>query len=213
VTDPPAKPVTLVDLGLGNVRSVVRALEASGGRVEVTDDPARVRRASRLVVPGQGAFRDAARALTPALRDALGGRLDDGAAYLGICLGMQVLFEGSDESPGDPGLARFPGRVVRLPEGRVDPDGRPRKVPHMGWNQVRGDHAYLPREAWFYFTHSYVCQPADPALVVASVDYGDPLCAAVGRGPVFGCQFHPEKSQRAGRDVLRRFIAGETAAG
>jgi len=204
--DAPPSRVTLVDLGLGNVGSVVRAVERSGGAVTVTREPRVLAAADRLLVPGQGAFRDAAAALRGGLGEALRERLAAGVPYLGICLGMQVLFAESEESPGDPGLDVFPGRVRRLSGDRVDAEGRRLKVPHMGWNQVSGDHPLLPPSAWFYFTHSYVCVPEDPDLTVGRVAYGEPLCAAIARGAVFGCQFHPEKSQEAGRVLLRRFL-------
>lgn len=191
--------VTVVDLGLGNIRSVVRGFERLDVAVERTSDPERVSDASRLVVPGQGAFRDGAAALRSPLGDAIRGALTNGKPFLGICLGMQLLFEGSDECPAEPGLGFFSGRVARL-AGRG-------KVPHMGWNQVEGEHPFFDQGSWFYFVHSYVCEPEDASTIVATTDYEGSFCSAVAKGAVFACQFHPEKSQRAGVDLMKRFLS------
>lgn len=202
--------ITLVDLGMGNVRSVLRALTRAGTEATLTKDPADIARATRLVVPGQGHFGDGARALSSPLGDALRRALDEGVPYLGICLGLQLLFESSDEAPGLAGLGVLPGSVRRLEDGRHI-EGRPRKIPHMGWNQVSARHPLVNDRDWYYFVHSFHAVPSDPAQVVATADYGEPVCAAVARGPVFACQFHPEKSGAAGLALLRRFAssAGE----
>lgn len=122
---------------------------------------------------------------------------------------MQLLFATSDEAPGECGLGVFAGHVARIAGDVRDVESGARlKVPHMGWNEVTGRHPILPSTGWFYFVHSYVCVPEDDALTVATADYGVPLCAAVARGPLFACQFHPEKSQDAGARVLERFLAG-----
>jgi glutamine amidotransferase len=169
------------------------------------------------VVPGQGAFRDCARALAgpEGLGEALREQLVRGTPYLGLCLGMQVLFGGSDEAPGCAGLGWFAGHVARLPQGMRDPEtGERLKVPHMGWNEVRraaqpaGAHPGLPERAWFYFVHSFHCVPDDPALVAATCSYGLELCVAVARDHVLAVQFHPEKSQDAGARVLEWFVRG-----
>lgn len=200
--------VVVVDLGLGNLASVVRGLGRAGaGAVEVTADPATVEAAPRLVVPGQGAFRDAAAALDGPLGEAVRAQLARDTPYLGICLGMQVLFEASDEAPGRPGLGWLPGRVTRFPRGLRDGAGRRLKVPHIGWNAVRSSDVVVGDDRWFYFTHSYRCEPADPGVVVGEASYGAPFCAVVRRGRALGCQFHPEKSQGAGRAMLRGFLA------
>lgn len=207
--------IAVVDAGLGNLRSVVRALGAAAARDEVrlVSDPQSVRDAARIVVPGQGAFGDCARALRP--DEPLGKSLVDsiraGKPYLGICLGLQVLFESSDESPGHPGLGIFEGQVVRLPSHAQDTDGRRLKVPHIGWSQVafRGHHPVLGAtlEPWFYFVHSFHAVPQDEDLVAGVCAFGTmPLTAAVARDNVIGVQFHPEKSQRAGLQLLAAFL-------
>ena len=198
--------VSILDLGLGNLRSVARAFERAGGEAAIVSGADAVRAADALVVPGQGAFRDAARALDGGLGDAVREHIASGRPYLGLCLGMQVLFDSSDESPGDPGLGLWRGRVVRFADDLRGPDGERLKVPHMGWNVVDGSHAILPPRDWFYFVHSYYCVPEDPSLVVGAADYGARFCAAVARDNVFACQFHPEKSQHAGERVLARFL-------
>jgi glutamine amidotransferase len=207
--------IAVVDAGLGNLRSVAKALEATGTLqpVRVTADPAIVRQASRVVVPGQGAFGDCASALGPeaplgrAIIDCIRG----GKPYLGICLGMQVLFQESEEAPGHPGLGLFRGRVRRLPSGTNDQDGRRLKVPHIGWSRiaVRGTHPVLDvptADNWFYFVHSYHAQPEDETLIAAITTFGSlPVTAAVARDNVVAVQYHPEKSQGAGLELLRQF--------
>jgi glutamine amidotransferase len=210
--------LVLVDLGLGNLRSVEKALEhAAGAAPLVTADPARIGAARRLVVPGQGAYRDGVAALERdggALRAALGEALARGVPYLGICLGLQLLLEGSDEAPGAPGLGVVKGHVRRLPDDLVAIESgaeKRLKVPHMGWNEVvrvATDDAALPARDWFYFVHSYHAVPDDPADVAATAEYGGlALTAALRRGPLLATQFHPEKSQRAGLALLTRFLA------
>lgn len=200
--------VTIVDLGLGNLRSVARAFERAGAEAAITSDPQTVRAAPRLVVPGQGAFRDAARALEGGLGGALREAIDAGRPYLGICLGMQTLFERSEEAPGAPGLGVLAGEVRRFAEPLHDPrTGARLKVPHMGWNEIEGRHELLPDRGWFYFVHSYYCAPRDDALTVATADYGGAFCAAVARGSVFACQFHPEKSHDEGARLVERFLS------
>lgn len=200
--------VTVVDLGLGNLHSVHQALLRAGATPVITRDPAQVREASRLVVPGQGAFREGSAALDGALGDALRGYLESERPYLGICLGMQLLFEGSDEAPGSPGLGVFAGYVRRFRRNLADADGRRLKVPHMGWAPLAltRPSALLEAGAWVYFVHSYHCVPSDPSITVANATHGGSFCAAVQRDHVFACQFHPEKSQRRGARLLEAFI-------
>jgi imidazole glycerol-phosphate synthase subunit HisH len=207
--------LVVCDVGLGNLRSVERGLrEASRGRpaqVEVTQDPAHVRAADKLVMPGQSAFGDYARALSGELGQAVRDHLQAGRPYLGICMGLQVLFGASEEAPGCPGLDVLEGTVVKLRAG-VDPaTGGPLKVPHVGWNEAATtSHAslILPGSSrHFYFVHSYVVAPRDPRIVAATTEYGAPFVSAISFENIFACQFHPEKSQRAGLDLLERFIA------
>lgn len=199
--------VSIVDLGLGNLKSVERALIDAGAEPTVVTEPEDVAAAERLVVPGQGAFRDYARALDRGHRDAMTEALRRGTPYLGICLGMHGLFEESAEAPGAKGLGHFAGRVVALGTDRRDSEtGARLKVPHMGWNVVRGDDAPFADGGWFYFVHSYVCEPVDEALTTGWAEYGGPICAAVRSANVLACQFHPEKSQGAGHALLRYFL-------
>jgi glutamine amidotransferase len=218
--------IAIVDACSGNLRSVERALGRAGGRPVVTRDPDVIRRADKVVVPGQGAFGVfmrglAERGLGGALREAIA----DGRPYLGICLGLQVLFEGSEEAVGDggsggeapAGLGVLAGRVVRLrPLGRIElgaaPSGKSAlKVPHMGWNRVRRLRpepllAGVPDDAYVYFVHSYHAVPADRGLVALEADHGGPLTAAIRKDHLFACQFHPEKSQAVGLQILRNFV-------
>jgi glutamine amidotransferase len=197
--------VVVADLGSGNLRSVEKALAAVGADVRVSADPEVVAGADRLVVPGQGAFGACAVALNRgggALRQALGAFLETGRPYFGICIGMQLLFETSEENPDARGLGVLPGRVRRFAE-------QPGlKIPHMGWNQTRrGPSAAndVPDGAFYYFVHSFYPDPARPEDVALTSEHGTPFCAAVARGPIFATQFHPEKSQAAGLALLRRF--------
>lgn len=202
--------IAIVDACSGNLRSVERAIAHAGGEVVVTRDAEVVRRADKIVVPGQGAFAVfmrglAERGLAAPLREAIA----DGRPYLGICLGLQVLFEVSDEHGPCAGLGVLAGRVARIASS--DPSI---KVPHIGWNQVHAPAgapadpllAGIPDGAHLYFVHSYHAVPADPSIVVLTTDHGGPLTAAVRRDNVFACQFHPEKSQALGLQLLANFV-------
>ncbi|MCL2345161.1 MAG: imidazole glycerol phosphate synthase subunit HisH [Desulfobulbus sp.] len=204
--------IAVIDYGMGNLRSVSKALEHVAGAVPVvvTADPAVVAAAERVVFPGQGAMPDcmrelAARHLAAAVLQAARDK-----PFLGICVGQQMLFERSEE--GDvAGLGVFPGTVRRFPEARmVDARGERLKVPHMGWNTVRQrPHALwsgIADDARFYFVHSYCVQHDDPALTTATTDYGLPFTCAVGRDNIFAVQFHPEKSARDGLQLLKNFV-------
>jgi glutamine amidotransferase len=208
--------IVVCDVGLGNLRSVERALHAAtrGSRLEVavTGDPERVRTADRLVMPGQGGFGECARALGGALGDAVREHVRSGRPYLGICLGLQVLFGSSEESPGCAGLGIFEGDVVRLTGGVDEATGGRLKIPHVGWNEAEPDDTHRGLLAHgapqhFYFVHSFVVVPRDPAIVAGTTDYGSRFVSAVSHENVFACQFHPEKSQRAGIALLERFVA------
>jgi len=200
--------IAVIDAGTGNLRSVEKALARAGGRPVVTRDPDVVRRADRVVVPGQGAFGDflaglRERGLEQPLREVIG----DGRPYLGICLGLQVLFDSSEEHGPVAGLGILPGRVIRF-----RPDDHALKVPHMGWNQVRrrgGDDpllAGIDDGSHFYFVHSYHVVPDDPSVVALTTDYGIDVCAAVRWRNLFACQFHPEKSADHGLRLLGNFV-------
>lgn len=207
--------IAVCDVGLGNLRSVERALvEATRGRrveVEITREPARVAAADAVVMPGQGAFGDCVRGLAAGLGDAVREQLRRGRPYLGICLGLQVLFGSSEEAAGCAGLGVLAGKVVRLAGGIDALTGAALKIPHVGWNTA--DPAPAPgllsrTPQHFYFVHSYAVVPDDPTVVAATTEYGTRFVSAVARDNVFACQFHPEKSQRAGLALLERFVAG-----
>jgi glutamine amidotransferase len=200
--------VVIADLGLGNLRSVARAVERAGGTATISSDPDALRKAAKVIVPGQGAFRDCAVALERGFGDALREVIRAGTPYLGICLGMQLLFEQSAEALGSAGLGYFAGSVERFPRTLKDPSGVPLKVPHMGWNEVVGQHPAFADRAWFYFTHSYFCVPLDERLIVGRAAYDLHFCAAIAHENVFACQFHPEKSQEEGHKLLARFVEG-----
>ena len=177
-------PVAVVDLGLGNLHSVLRGLERAGGAPEVVRSPDAIARAPRLLVPGQGAFRDGARAVGGATGAALRAAIDAGTPYLGICLGMQLLFERSDEAPEASGLGIFRGAVRRFPDPTPPETGAPRvKVPHMGWNSLSwegaGDAllAGLEPGCWVYFVHGYHAEVAEAGEVLATADYGGAVVA------------------------------------
>ena len=197
--------ITIADLGLGNLHSVAQAFVRAGVEPKLARDPDELRAADRLVFPGQGAFRECAEVLATGVGDALREFIATGRPYFGICLGMQALFESSEESEGA-GLGLFAGHVRRFAPDLLGPEGERLKVPHMGWNQIRTQHPYLEDEGWYYFVHSYYVVPHDDDLVSATSDYGAPFCAAVARDNVFACQFHPEKSHRSGARLLRRFL-------
>jgi len=212
--------IVVCDVGLGNLRSVERALRhAAGGRgldVALTREPAAIAAADRLVMPGQGGFGDCARGLEGAVGDAVREHIARGRPYLGICLGLQVLFASSEEAPGRAGLGVFEGHVARLAGGTDATTGAPLKIPHVGWNAAdpataaaagSGGRLLATPPAHFYFVHSYVVVPRDAGIVAATTDYGHRFVSAVAKDNVFACQFHPEKSQRAGLALLERFLA------
>jgi glutamine amidotransferase len=217
--------VVVCDLGIGNLRSVVRAVSLGGADVEIAAEPAAMARADAVIVPGQGAFRDGAAALSRGFGDALRGHIESGRPYLGICLGLQLLFDTSDESPGSRGLGILAGHVARIPTGAAPGQRSPLKLPHIGWNEVlapTGNHSSAtPRctdalaplfGKQVYFAHSYVAAPEDDACVAAVVDYGGPLVCAVARDNVLAVQFHPEKSQKVGLRFLAAWLEGISGA-
>jgi glutamine amidotransferase len=219
--------VAVVDYGMGNLRSVAKAIEHVAPRlnVEVTGDAARIRDAARVVFPGQGAMPDCMREMEArGLRDSV-VEAARGKPFLGICIGLQMLFESSEEG-ATPGLGLLPGRVRRFPaSGMADEQGVRLKVPHMGWNEVRqiGAHPLwrgISQGSRFYFVHSYYPEPGARGLTVGETVYGVPFTCAAARENVFAVQFHPEKSQAAGLQLLANFVewrpgapdSGKTAA-
>ena len=202
--------IAVIDTGICNLRSVTKALEAVGAAIQVVRSPAEVAaaNASGLVLPGVGALRDCVASLRASKLDAtVRDWITADRPFLGVCLGMQALFEHSEEG-NIAGLGIFPGNVVRF---RRPPE---LKIPHMGWNTIRFVQPLSALSAQlstsgeaFYFVHSYHCAPADPALMLAECDYGGEFCAAIARGRVFATQFHPEKSQAKGLQIYRNFAA------
>jgi len=201
--------VAVVNYGMGNLGSVRRALEQLQAQVVIADDPAAIDGVDRIILPGVGAFGEGmARLRAAGWVDALHHHVNEaGTPLLGICLGMQMLGSSSLESGASEGLGFIPGRVERL-----DALGCSLRIPHVGWNDVAfqgGARLFegIPQDTDFYFVHGYSLEPDDPADVCATTTYGVPLAAAVQRGHVFGTQFHPEKSSRAGWKILKNFLA------
>ena len=200
--------IALIDHGTGNLRSVEKALAAVGAQVCLTDNPDTILSAEKIVLPGVGAFADAMGGLrSRGLVEPLLTVAQRGTPLLGICVGMQMLFEVSEEHGEHAGLGLLPGRVRCFPETGL-------KIPHTGWNRLLIERETpllngLPPGSYAYFNHSYYCDPADPSDVLASTDYGLRYAAVVGRGTLFGVQFHPEKSQMVGLQILRNFVEGQ----
>jgi glutamine amidotransferase len=213
--------IAIIDYGIGNLRSVEKAFLHVGGDARLTANPAVVRAAHGVVVPGVGAFGACALGLRSGGFEALVlEAARSGKPLLGICVGMQLLFESSEEMGQHAGLGLLPGRVLRFPQGMADPVGQRLKVPQIGWNQLWHDGsdpllAGVPGGGFAYFVHSYYCAPAEPADVVATTDYGLDYASIVRRDNLWGVQFHPEKSQAVGLQILRNFVAitaGQRAA-
>ncbi|MCJ7492993.1 MAG: imidazole glycerol phosphate synthase subunit HisH [Deltaproteobacteria bacterium] len=205
--------IVIVDYGMGNLRSVHKALERVGFQASVTQDPAEVKKAAGLIVPGVGAFKKAMENLQElGLVNPIIEFVESGKPFLGICLGLQLLFSGSDEFGFQKGLSLFKGRVVRFPFSHpaASPPKDLLKVPHMGWNTVH-IHKRPPvldgiaDGAYFYFVHSYYPVPEEQEIVATTTDYGGEFVSSVSRGNLFACQFHPEKSQSVGLKLLKNF--------
>ena len=199
-----SKSIGVVDYGSGNLRSVGKALEAVGASVSLVTDAAQLDRFDAIVVPGVGAFGDCAENLRASgLWEPLREWLQAGRPYLGICLGYQLLFESSEESPGHKGLGYLPGRVVRFRGNKL-------KIPHIGWNTLRAPrgpiYRSLPTNPYFYFVHSYFPVPADESIVSALCEYGGSFAASISNGSLHATQFHPEKSQSSGLSLLKNFL-------
>jgi imidazole glycerol-phosphate synthase subunit HisH len=201
------QPITIIDYGMANLRSVQKAFEKLGHAAVISSDPRAVNNAEKLVLPGVGAFRDAiARLRETGLDEAIINFIGSGRPFLGICLGLQLLFTRSFEDGEYAGLDVLAGDVVRFPH-QAD-----LKVPHMGWNNLhlrrQAPHlAGLPAEAAVYFVHSYYVSPRDPSVIATETDYAGAFTSAVWSGNIFAVQFHPEKSQQVGLQILHNFAA------
>lgn len=198
--------IAIIDYDAGNIKSVEKALLLLGQEVKITDDAQEILSADKVVLPGVGAFGDAMgnlerRRLVPVIRKTV----EKGTPFLGICLGLQLLFERSDEAPGVAGLGILPGEILRIPskEGL--------KIPHMGWNSLHLEHGgrlfeQVPEQSYVYFVHSYYLKAGEEEIVKASTEYGVHIHASVEKGNVFACQFHPEKSSEVGLRILKNFV-------
>jgi glutamine amidotransferase len=206
--------IAIVDYGMGNLRSVHKALERVKLEAQVTSDPREVREAAKIILPGVGAFRDCMRNLEELrLLKPIVGSIKAGKPFLGICLGLQLLFEESDEFGLYQGMGVLPGRVTRFPDVIKDSESdQPLPIPHMGWNTVEIKKtiplfAGIESGSYFYFVHSYYPIPQDPDDVAAATPYGIEFASAVHHDNIYAVQFHPEKSQEKGLQLLRNFGA------
>ena len=205
--------IAILDYGMGNLRSVSKAFQSQDFPAVVTRNPQDISNASGLVLPGVGAFGDCVKNLTEyGLIDPILKFIDSGKPFLGICLGLQVLFEESEEAPGVKGLGVIKGRIVRFPDFKEEH----LKVPHMGWNQVsiKQDVPILkgvPENSWFYFVHSYYPSPEDDSVSAVKTTYGFEFTAAVSKNNIFASQFHPEKSAHLGLQLLANFACWNPA--
>ena len=202
--------VAIIDYDAGNVKSVEKALQFLGQETVLTRDPGKILGADRVILPGVGAFGDAMKRLEDyGLVDVIRKVVQNGTPFLGICLGLQLLFESSEESPGVQGLGILKGRILRIPEGE-GPDKKPLKIPHIGWNSLEFPKAgrlfegVLP-QSYVYFVHSYYLK-AEEDIVTDRTRYGVSIDASVEKGNVFACQFHPEKSSETGLLILKNFV-------
>lgn len=196
--------IAIIDYGMGNLRSVAKAFEHLGYPARITREPSLIADASHVVLPGVGAFPDCMRNLQQlGLTDAVQRALASGKPFLGICLGLQVLFTESEEFGLHRGLGWIKGRVVQFSDTGL-------KVPHMGWNTIEIKKAApplkdFPDQAMVYFVHSFYAVPEDPGLISTITEYGVPFASSIAKDNVFACQFHPEKSQAVGLTLLRNF--------
>ena len=198
--------VAVIDYDAGNIRSVEKAMAALGEESVVTRDAGTILAADHVILPGVGAFGDAMEKLHKyRLKEVIEETVGKGTPFLGICLGLQLLFEGSEESDGVEGLGILQGRIVRLPEAQGV------KIPHIGWNSLRYPNPGrlfegIKEEAYVYFVHSYYLQAKDSAIVTATTEYASLIHASVEKDNVFACQFHPEKSSDVGMRILKNFL-------
>ena len=202
--------IVVVDYGMGNLHSVRKALEVVGAKAKVSSRPEDIRRASKIVFPGVGAFGEAMKELNRrSLVGPIKGAIEAGVPFLGLCLGLQLLFEKSEEAPGVKGLSVLRGEVKRF---RV----KDLKVPHMGWNNIKSTRAQehkstgilrgVPNGSYVYFVHSYYVKPKNPKVVLTKTNYGDDFVSGICKDNVYAFQFHPEKSQALGLRILKNFI-------
>ena len=199
--------IGIIDYDAGNIKSVEKALAYLGEETVVSRDPEVLTKADKVILPGVGSFGEAMEnlhkyGLVPVIKD----MIKEGTPFLGICLGLQLLFESSEETPGVAGLGILKGKIVRIPEGQG------LKIPHMGWNSLNvrdGASLFkgLEKEPYVYFVHSYYLQAKDPKIVAATAEYGVTIHASVEKENVFACQFHPEKSSKTGLAILKNFLA------
>ena len=198
--------IAVIDYDAGNIRSVEKALMALGQEVCITGDSEKILNADRVILPGVGAFGDAMENIRRTGLDQVICRVaDEGKPFLGICLGLQLLFERSEEAPGVEGLGILKGEILRIPEA----EGL--KIPHMGWNSLHLENdgrlfRGIEEQAYVYFVHSYYLKAADEKIVKASTEYCTHIHASVEQGNVFACQFHPEKSSDTGLKILKNFV-------
>ena len=201
--------IAILDYDAGNIKSVEKAVQLLGQEVTITRDRREVLNADKVILPGVGAFGDAMEKIRQyGLYEVIHEVTEQGTPFLGICLGLQLLFERSEESPGVEGLGILKGEILRIPETPG------LKIPHMGWNSLdfRNNGRLfedLPEESYVYFVHSYYLRAADEKIVTAVTEYGTQIHASVEQGNVFACQFHPEKSSDAGIQILKNFVAIE----
>ncbi|MBP5354594.1 MAG: imidazole glycerol phosphate synthase subunit HisH [Lachnospiraceae bacterium] len=198
--------IAIIDYDAGNIKSVENALLSLGIDNVVTSDPDVIRSADRVILPGVGAFGDAMGKLAERNLIVVIREVAQTKPFLGICLGLQLLFDSSEEAPGVPGLSLLPGKIVRIPEGGG------RKIPHIGWNDLHFPKCSklfrdIPEESYVYFVHSYYLQAGNPADVAATTEYGALIHAAVEHDNLCACQFHPEKSGDIGMQILKNFAA------
>ena len=201
--------IAVIDYGMGNLRSVQKAFEAVGHQATVTRSPQIIEDASHVVLPGVGAFGDCMENLTHyGLHEPIQRTIRSGKPFLGICLGLQLLFAESEEFGAHEGLGILSGKVRRFPETMGEPDRL--KIPHMGWNTIQLQQsppvlAGIPEQSHVYFVHSYYVEPTDPSIISTTTDYGGPFVSSVWKDNVFASQFHPEKSQQVGLQLFRNF--------
>lgn len=198
--------IAIIDYDAGNIRSVEKALISLGQEVKITGDPKEILRADKVILPGVGAFGDAMENLNrsnlvPVIQEVV----KKGTPFLGICLGLQLLFERSEETPGVEGLGILKGEILRIPAA----EGL--KIPHMGWNSLHFENdgrlfRGIPEQSYVYFVHSYYLKAEEEEIVKASTEYGTHIHASVEKGNVFACQFHPEKSGEVGLQILKNFV-------